>query len=178
MRPIVAAYGSFNVILCKQFVFLKIIISSKSFSVKKSYDFANTLRTLSDANNSYMRSLDISSLYTNMPATEIMDLILNNIYTNGKLIYKGINRQKFQKFLQLAFNNTFILNSMVKFLNKRRACNGCISFADRCKYFSKLFWNKVPCRMPDNFKPQVYRRYLYDTFLVLIMNSKLNFLIA
>ena len=38
-----------------------------------------------------MCSLDINSLFTNIPVAETIDLILNTIYANGELIYKGIS---------------------------------------------------------------------------------------
>ena len=43
----------------------------------------------------------MSSLYTT-------DFILNNIYTNGKLIYKGIVCENFRKLLQLALSKPYL----------------------------------------------------------------------
>ena len=58
--------------------------------------------------NSFMCSLDISSLYTNIPVAVTIELILDNIFTNSISIYKSINRKNFQKILQLALNNTYL----------------------------------------------------------------------
>ena len=90
VRPIVAAYGSFNFKLGKHLVPLISQLVVKPNILKNSYDFASTLHTLSDANNSFVCSFDITSLYTNIHVAETIDLILDNIYTTGK-VYKGIS---------------------------------------------------------------------------------------
>ena len=54
-----------------------------------------------------MCSRDISSLYTNIPAAETIDLILNHIYANRILIYKGVSRENYCKLLQLPLNSTY-----------------------------------------------------------------------
>ena len=118
VRPIVAAYGPFNFNLGKHLVPLKSQLVINPYILKKSYDFASTLYTLTDAKNSFMCSLDITSLYTNIPVAETIDLILDNTYTTGVSIYKGIRRENVRKLLQLALNNTY-LKFMVKFINRK-----------------------------------------------------------
>ena len=63
--------------------------------------FGNTLRTLPNVSNSFMCSLGINSLHTNIPVAETIDLILDNIFTRGIPICKSINRKNFRKLLQL-----------------------------------------------------------------------------
>ena len=107
VRPIVAAYGSFNFSLGKHIVPLISHLADNQYSLKNSYDFADTIRTLSDANNSFMCSLDISSLYTNIPVAETIDLILNKLYVNNTATYNGIRRDNFRKLLELSLSDTY-----------------------------------------------------------------------
>ena len=90
-----------------------------------------------------MCRLDISSLCTNIPVAEVINLILNFIYTNAKLIYKGISRENFRKLLQLVLNNTYFKFNGKIYKQKEGLA---ITLADRRKYFSKLIRNKVSCR--------------------------------
>ena len=48
-------------------------LAGEEYDQKNYYDFANTLyvRTLIDENNSFMSSLDIISLYTEIPIAEL-----------------------------------------------------------------------------------------------------------
>ena len=66
VRLIVAAYESFNFSIGKQPVPLISQLAVNPYILKYSYDFANTLRTLSYANNSFMCSLVINSLFTSI----------------------------------------------------------------------------------------------------------------
>ena len=54
-----------------------------------------------------MCSLDISSLYTNIPVAETIDLILNKLYTTNTTTYNGIRRENFRKLLELSLNETY-----------------------------------------------------------------------
>ena len=88
-------------VLVKSYEFFRIY----GFTV--SCDIKGTLHTLVDANNGFMCSLDITSLYTNIPIAETIAFILNNIHTTGVSIYEDISLENFRKLLQLTLNNTY-----------------------------------------------------------------------
>ena len=107
VRPIVAEYSLFNLNLGKRIVQLISHLADNQYSLKNSYDFVNILRTIPNANKSFMYSLDISSLYANILVTESIDMILNELYVNNATLDNGIRRENFRKLLQLALNYTY-----------------------------------------------------------------------
>ena len=80
VHPIVAAYRSFNINLAKQLVLLISQLAVNPYILKNSYGFTDILHTLSDADNSFMYTLDISTFYSNIPVTGTIGLILDNIF--------------------------------------------------------------------------------------------------
>ena len=54
-----------------------------------------------------MCSLDISSLYTNIPVTESIDLILNELYINNGTLCNEIKQENFCKLFPLSLNYTY-----------------------------------------------------------------------
>ena len=48
-----------------------------------------------------MASLDVKSLFTNVPVNFTISLILNNIFNNRVKDFNGLNRQQMKKLLTL-----------------------------------------------------------------------------
>ena len=48
-----------------------------------------------------MASFDIVSLFTNIPVSETIEIILNTIFTNSAALYKGFDRKKFKQLLEI-----------------------------------------------------------------------------
>ena len=113
-----------------------------------------------------MCSLDITSLYTNIPVAETIDLILDNIYTTSVSIYKGISRENFRKLLQLALCNTYFKFNSKIYKQKEGLAMGQSPSPTVANIFLNYFETKCLAECPDDFKPQFYRRYLDDTFLI------------
>ena len=110
--------------------------------------------------------LDIRSRYTNVPVTESIDLIFNELYGNNATLYNGIRQQKFRKLHQRALNDTYF-----KFNGKiYQQLEGLAMSQSLSSIIANIFLNHLEthCRAecPTNFKPQFYRRYLDDTFLI------------
>ena len=118
VRLIVAAYGSFNFNLWKHILPLISHLADNQHNIKNSYNFAYTLRTHNNANNSFISSLHISSLYTNTSFAETMTLILNKLYVNTTT-YNGIRHDHFRKLLELSLSDTYFKFNG-KITNKRK----------------------------------------------------------
>ena len=89
-------------------------LTTTGFTVKNSFDFAEEVDNYN--HNHYMASLDVESLFTNIPLEETLkncvnDLFSNNFYS-GKLIRKDLH-----DLLKLATTeSTFIFDN--KLINK------------------------------------------------------------
>ena len=122
-----------------------------------------------------MCSLDIGSLYTNIPVAETIDLIWNNIYTNGVLVYKGISRENFRNLSQRVLNSTcFKFNGKI-YKRKEGFVMGQLPSPTVANIFLNYFEIKCLAGCPDDFKPQYYRRYLEDTFLIIHNEQQAKF---
>ena len=141
-------------------------MADSQYNLNNSYDFADTLRTLNGANNSFMCSLDISSLYTNIPVAETIDLILDKLYVNNTSIYNGISRVNFRKLLELSLNDTYFKFNGKIYKQKEGLAMGASPSPIIANIFLNHFETHCLAECPVNFKPQFYRRYLDDTFLI------------
>ena len=54
-----------------------------------------------------MISLDIESLFTNVPVVETIDIILSKLFTSDSCIYHVFNLNDFQTLLQLAVADSY-----------------------------------------------------------------------
>ena len=56
-----------------------------------------------------MASLDVDSLFTNIPINETINLCVNQLYPNNNSIVKGIPKQNFRRLLQLSTCESFFM---------------------------------------------------------------------
>ena len=85
LRPIMAAYNTATFKLSTFLVPLLSHLTTNTYTVKNSYELANSLSKLDIPDNYYMCSFDVQSLFTNIPLNETIDIIL-------KLLYDGVDR--------------------------------------------------------------------------------------
>ena len=61
-----------------------------------------------------MVSFDINSLYTNVPVSETLDIVLKNLFVDEDVLYLGYSRKLFSEILNLAVcNNYFLFNKIL-----------------------------------------------------------------
>ncbi|CAM4831585.1 unnamed protein product [Rotaria magnacalcarata] len=81
LRPVLSSIGTFNYGLAKAFSQILSTIIEKKSMIRDSFDFVKEVRTLSKDFSKYrMVSFDVSSLYTNVPINETIEIILNSLY--------------------------------------------------------------------------------------------------
>ena len=112
LRPILAAYNSPNFSLAKFLVPLLSGIANNEYTLSKSSDFIPEI--LHQSSNSFMVSFDVQSLFTNVPLSETIDIILNKLFPTENTLFNGFNVHSFRKLLELAVIDThFIFNDVV-----------------------------------------------------------------
>ena len=60
-----------------------------------------------DLDQKLMVSLDIESLFTNVPVNETIDIILSKLFIDDSCLYHGFNRKDFQTLLQSVNDSYF-----------------------------------------------------------------------
>ena len=164
LRPILSAIGTFNYNLSKFLVPLIAPITTNEFTVSSSFNFAKEICE-KNFGNCYMASLDVTSLFTNIPLRETVNICVNKLF-DGQDLIGGFNKDQFNDLLNLAVqDNFFMFND-----NYYKQCDGVgmglplgCSLANLFMCHFESIWLS---NCPSSFKPIFYRRYIDDTFLV------------
>ena len=71
----------------------------KEFTVKDSFSFA---KEIAEQDSSFhVGSLDVDSLFTNIPLEEIVNICTESIYDQNDIV-EGLNKSEFKKLLSLS----------------------------------------------------------------------------
>ena len=120
-----------------------------------------------------MVSFDITSLYTNIPVAETINIICDKIFTNDNLFH-NFTRDDFTKILNVILSDTYFLfnNELYKQLDGIPMGNPAaptLANIFLCNLEENLLNNCNP-----NFKPLFYNRYLDDTFVIFRNEQQCN----
>ena len=162
-RPILSAIGTPQYALAKLLVPLLAPITSNEFSVKDSFSFAKEV--VNQDSNLHMASLDVDSLFTNIPLQETIKFCVENLFTNANVI-NGLNKQDLKRLLELAtMECTFLFNGKLYKQIDGVAMGSPLGPALANIFmanFEKIWLNACPVE----FKPRFYRRYVDDIFVL------------
>ena len=166
IRPILSACSTHNYQLAKLLVPFLSNLAVNEYSLSNSYEFSTSINSINNANNFYMCSFDIVSLYTNVPVNESIAVILDCLFANDSSLYEGFTREEFKKLLELT-----LMDSYFKFNGSiYKQITGLSMGSPISPLIANIFLNKFETSIlnncPVNFKPQFYKRYLDDTFLL------------
>ena len=109
LRPILAAYNCPSFPLAKFLVPLLNCLCTNQYTLLNSSEFVPQI--LSQNSNHFMVSYDVSSLFTNVPLYETIDIILEKLFEDDDGLYQGFDKASFKKLLELAVLDThFVFN--------------------------------------------------------------------
>ena len=174
VRPIMSALTCHNYKLAKFLVPLLSPLASSEYTVSDVFNFTKEIQERSDLNRTLMISLDIESLFTNVPVSETIDIILNKVYSNDSVIYNGFNRNDFCTLLKLAVEDSYF-----SFDDKLyRQIDGMSMGSPLGPLFANIFLSHYESEWLSNspITPFLYRRYVDDTLWLLPPDSHLSLL--
>ena len=90
--------------------------STNEYTVTNSFSFVSDLKQFSNVNSYHMASFDIEffCLYTNVPLSETIDIILSILFKNVNDLVIGLSRNLFKQMLELSVcNSFFVFNNML-----------------------------------------------------------------
>jgi hypothetical protein len=105
-RPIFAAYNTPSFNLATFLVPILTPFTTNEYTVECSYKFVDRVQSIDSANNYFMASFDIESLFTNIPLGETIEICLNFIFTEGTDSFMNFSRNLFKTLLELAVLNS------------------------------------------------------------------------
>ena len=109
LLPILAAYRTAVYKLAKFLVPVIEPFSSNEYTVKNSYDFCYSVLAFNESNTTgFMVSYGISSLYTNVPVNENVDILCDKTFSM-KTNFHNFNKENFSNLLLLAVSNSYFL---------------------------------------------------------------------
>ena len=173
LRPILAAYNTPSFNLAQFLVPLLEPFTKNEFTVHNSYSFCEFLKSFIPTTDVYMASFDITSLFTNIPLVETLDIICDKIFNTHDTFF-NFNRSTFKKLLTLACNNTYFLFNDTIYHQFDGVAMGSplgptLANIFLCHYES-LWLNTCPV----TFKPIIYKRYVDDTFTCFHSHDHIN----
>ena len=161
LRPILSAVTCHHYRLAKFLVPLLSPLASSSYTISDVFTFADELRLRTDPTSTLMVSLDVESLFTNVPVAETIDIIISQIFTTDDTIYHGFSKADFTTLLNLAVNDSFF--SFNDQLYKQ--IDGMAMGSPLGPIFANIFlaFHETKWLQDCPVKPVLYKRYVDDT---------------
>ena len=166
LRPILSSMRSHSFNIAKFLVSLLRPFSNNTYSVFDSFSFVKELLELPfNTNELFMASFDITSLFTNIPLDETIEIIIQKVFTNSTKFH-GFSIFEFRKLLNLAVKNChFLFNGEVY-----QQVDGVAMGSPLGPLFANIFLSHYESvwlnDCPSNFKPLFYRRYVDGCFIL------------
>ena len=164
LRPVLSAIGTFNYSLAKFLVPILSPITSNEFTVSNSFQFAKEICNL-NIKNCFMASFDITSLFTNIPLQETIDICLTQLFRTTSLV-EGLNKSQIKEMLKLSLENTIFLLNGDTYQQIDGVSMGSPLSPSAASIFLCYHEQNWLRNCPSEFKPILYKRYVDDTFVV------------
>ena len=164
VRPVLSTIGSFNYNLAKFLVPIIEPLTTNQYTLKNSFEFVNDIKK-KNLTNKIMASFDITSLFTNIPLNETINIIVKQLFKDTDL-FMGFTRKLFTEMLELAVKDSpFQFNDKFYSQCDGVAMGNCLgpTFANAFLCYYENIWLS---NCPNSFKPLYYKRYVDDTFLL------------
>ena len=111
-RPILYALQTPTYKLAKYLVPILEPLTKNKYTVKDSFNFAT--ETVEQDLSNFMGSLDIDSLFTNIPLEETIGICPNNLFNNSNIVH-GLKKSEFKDLLSVTNKESyFIFNILYK----------------------------------------------------------------
>ena len=165
LRPILSALGTINYKIAKYFIPLLRNITFNEYTLTDSFSFVDKIINIPNANNYYMASFDVVSLFTNVPLEETTNLIINKLFRESTHV-NGLDKVNFRKLFEFATKDiVFYFNNKIYKQIEGVAMGSPLgpSLANIfMSHYEKIWLDDCPL----SFKPAYYYRYVDDTFLL------------
>ena len=174
-RPVVSMIGTPEYKLAK---FLDSIIKPhipNTYLLNSTSDFVNNVRQFQFDRSHKLVSFDVSSLFTNVPLSETIKIIADDIYAKDDSLHPLFSKQIFIKLLHLATEGMF-LHRDILFKQIDGVAMGSPLGPTLANYFMGSLEQTI-FKTAESCHPVLYLRYVDDVFAVFSDNNDIdNFL--
>ena len=169
-RPILSAIGTPTYHLAKFFVPILKPLTENEYTVHDSFSFSSEVSKFNAKN--LMASLDVESLFTNIPLEETIDNIINDFFLTTGKIHNFEREELKQLFTFAAYEYFFIFDgecsTQIDGVAMGSPLGPTLANAFLC-HFEKKWLSECPAE----FLPSVYKRYVADIFVTFNSYSQL-----
>ena len=113
-----------------------------------------------------MASLDVDSLFTNIPLDETINIRKESIFNESDTV-EGLNKSKFKELLSLATKESYFIFNELLYKQIDDVAIGSPLGPILANEFLCFYEKKWLEQCPEEFKPVYYRRYVDDIFVLL-----------
>ena len=160
LRPILSALNTGTYKWVNFFVPL-LHLTSNEFTLKDSFEFAKIICE-QDA-GLFMGSLDVDSLFTNVPLEETINICVNELFKSNSSIH-GLNKKQITKMLSLPTKELIILFDITFYTQVDGVAMGSPLGPSLANAFLCHHEKKWLNDCPEKFKPVFYKRFVDDIF--------------
>ena len=139
------------------------LLTRNEYTIADSFHFAEEI--CKQDPNLYMASLDVDSLFTNIPLDETIDICIDSLYKDDENSPK-IRKDVFRNLLTVATEESFFMFNNKFYKQIDGAVVGSPLGPALANIFMSSFENKCLKDCPHSLKPVFYRRYVNDIFVL------------
>ena len=170
-RPIISAIGTSSHKIARFILPILKPHSTNNFTLTDSFKFKNEI--LEQDGKLHMGTMDIESLFTNLPLDETIDLCIQLVYKDTELV-QGLNSNEFKQLLKFATKE-----SMFMFNNKYyKQVDGIAMGSPLGPVMANIFLSHSETiwleQCLEDITPKYYRRYVDDIFVLFDNEEKCN----
>ena len=189
LRPIISQVNSPTYQVAKDLNNIIIKYMPKKYMINSTDEFLDILKSTENKENGILASLDVDSLFTNIPVEETIEIILQNVYNHNQLSKPAISKTILKKLLLICTTESPFkhINGDI-YYQKDGVSMGSPLGPTFANFYMCHIENKILKSLNHADKPIVYTRYVDDIYVKVknenhlefikkqfILNSKLNF---
>ena len=162
-RPILSVLNTPTYKLAKFLVPILKPLTTNEFTVKDSFHFAEEI--VDKQHDLFMGSLDVDSLFTNIPLEETIEICTNELFKESEIV-EGLSKTEFKELLSLATKDSHFIfdGTLYKQIDGVAVGSplGPTLTNAFCIYHEKNWLEHCPVE----YRPLNYRRYVDDIFVL------------
>jgi len=138
-------------------------LTTNEYTVKDSFSFANDISKVDS--NCVMASLDIESLFTNIPLDETVQYCIDDLFKD-KSLFNNFDKKSLKDLLDLAVKESFFKFDNLYYRQKDGVAMGSPLGPTLANAFLCHFEKNWLENCPLEFRPKFYKRYVDDIFVL------------
>ena len=165
LRPIVSQIGTVTYQTAKWLNSIITKYMNKRYMIESTHEFITISKSIE--NPKMLASLDVESLFTNIPVNETIDIIIHEVYNHPDIAPPNMPKESLKNLLYICTTKTPFKSPKGHLYQQIDGVSmGTPLGPTLANFYTSFVENKVFDNNPS-LKPKVYCRYVDDTFVVI-----------